>query len=127
MSGVTQVDAPTWLTEFYAKVDDLDTAGVLAAYADDATMRYGSGETAVGRDAIKGSLTYLFTHFLGITHAFRTVWDAGSSLLVEADVTYRTQAGEEVTVPALTVIDHRDGGVIQGMRIFIDPSPIEVG
>jgi hypothetical protein len=125
MSAATrQVDAPAWLTDFYAKVDELDTEAVAAGFATTATMRYGSGDTAVGREAIRGGLTYLFTHYRGIRHEFRAVWDTGSTLMVEADVTYRTQDDREVTVPALTVIEHRDD-VIDGMRIFIDPGPVE--
>ena len=121
----TPVEAPIWLSQFYAKVDKLDTEGVAAAFSTDASMRYGSNEAAVGPDAIRGGLTYLFTHYAGIQHEFLSVWDAGSTLMVEANVTYRTQDQREVTVPALTVIEHRDGGVIDGMRIFIDPSPAE--
>ena len=125
MSTATRrVDAPAWLSEFYAKVDELDTEAVAAGFAANATMRYGSGDTAVGREAIRGGLTYLFTHYRGIRHEFRAVWDTGSTLMVEADVTYRTQDDREVTVPALTVIEHRDD-VIDGMRIFIDPGPVE--
>jgi SnoaL-like domain len=122
----TPVEAPIWLSQFYAKVDKLDTEGVAAAFSTDASMRYGSNEAAVGPDAIRGGLTYLFTHYAGIQHEFLSVWDTGSTLMVEANVTYRTQDQREVTVPALTVIEHRDGGVIDGMRIFIDPSPVEV-
>lgn len=123
-TATAPVDAPAWLGEFYGKVDRLDVEGVLAAFSPDAGMRYGSGETAVGHDAIRGGLTYLFTHYAGIRHVFRAVWDTGSTLMVEAEVTYRTQDGRETTVPALTVIEHRDGGVIDDMRIFIDPTPV---
>ncbi|GAA4707803.1 hypothetical protein GCM10023215_56090 [Pseudonocardia yuanmonensis] len=123
-TATAPVDAPTWLSEFYSKVDQLDTEGVLAAFAADASMRYGSAEAAVGHDAIRGGLTYLFTLYAGIRHEFRAVWDTGSTLMVEAEVTYRTQDGREVAVPALTVIEHRDGGVIDDMRIFIDPTPV---
>jgi hypothetical protein len=47
MSGVAEaraVEAPVWLTDFYAKADALDTEAVLAGFAPDATMRYGSGD-----------------------------------------------------------------------------------
>jgi hypothetical protein len=125
MSTATrQVDAPPWLSAFYAKVDELDIEAVAAGFSTHATMRYGSGVTATGQDAIRGGLTYLFTHYRGIRHEFLAVWDTGSTLMVEANVTYRTQDDREVTVPALTVIEHRDDGVIDGMRIFIDPTPV---
>lgn len=129
MSGATAtraVDAPAWLTGFYAKVDALDTEGVLAAFAPDATMRYGSGDPMPGHDGIRAGLTFLFTFYRRIGHEFRSVWQSGSTVLLEATVTYGCPDGREVAVPALTVIDHRDG-VIDDMRIFIDPTPVQAG
>ena len=61
------VEAPSWLTAFYAKVDALDTEGVLDGFAPDATMRYGSGEPMPGREAIRAGLTWLFTHYRTIS------------------------------------------------------------
>ena len=114
MSTATQqVDAPAWLSDFYAKVDDLDTEAVAAYFSANATMRYGSGDTAVGRDAIRGGLKN-FPRVRGIRHEFLKVWDTGSTLIVEANVTYTTQDGREVTLPALTVIEHRDGTQVGG-------------
>ena len=125
MSTATQqVDAPTWLSDFYVLVDKLDTEAVAACYSVDGTMRYGSGPTAVGRDAIFAGLNYLLAIYSGIHHEFLKVWDTGSTLMVEANVTYTTHDGRAVTVPALTVIEHRDGGVIDAMRVFIDPTPV---
>jgi ketosteroid isomerase-like protein len=118
------VEAPAWLTAFYAKVDALDTEGVLDGFSPDATMRYGSGATMPGRDAIRAGLTWLFTHYRTIGHEFRNVWVAGSALLVEATVTYGCADGRDVAVPALTIIEHRDGR-IDDLRVFIDPTPTQ--
>ena len=118
------VEAPAWLTAFYAKVDALDTEGVLDGFSADATMRYGSGETMPGRDAIRAGLTWLFTHYRTIGHEFRNVWTAGPALLVEATVTYGCADGRDVAVPALTIIEHRDGR-IDDLRVFIDPTPTQ--
>ena len=118
------VEAPAWLTAFYAKVDALDTEGVLDGFAPDATMRYGSGEPMPGRDAIRAGLTWLFTHYRTIGHEFRNVWAAGPALLVEATVTYGCADGRDVAVPALTIIEHRDGRIAD-LRVFIDPTPTQ--
>ena len=93
MSTATQqVDAPAWLSDFYAKVDDLDIEAVAAYFSANATWRYGSGDTAVGRDAIRGGMMN-FPRIRGIRHEFLKVWDTGSTLIVEANVTYTTQDG----------------------------------
>jgi ketosteroid isomerase-like protein len=117
------VAAPAWLTGFYARVDALDTEAVLAGFARDATMRYGSGEPMRGSDAIRAGLTWLFTHYRRIGHEFLGVWESASTVLVEATVTYGTADGREIAVPALTVIEHRDG-LIDDLRIYLDPTPM---
>jgi ketosteroid isomerase-like protein len=125
MTGVAHaVEAPTWLTAFYAEVDALDTEAVLAGFAPTATMRYGSGDPLPGHDAIRAGLTWLFTHYRRIEHEFRNVWACGPTVLLEAAVTYEVPDGRVVTVPALTIIEHRDGR-IDDMRIFIDPTPVQ--
>lgn len=120
------VDAPAWLIDFYAKVDSLDTEAVLAGFAPEGTMRYGSADTMHGHDAIRAGLTWLFTSYRGVGHEFLNVWTAGSTLLVEATVTYGCPDGRDVAAPALTIIEHRDG-LIDDLRIFIDPTPVHVG
>ncbi|MFC5138982.1 nuclear transport factor 2 family protein [Actinomycetospora rhizophila] len=129
MTGTTTaraVDAPAWLVEFYGHVDALDTEAVLARFAPDASMRYGAGDPLPGHEAIRAGLTYLFTTYRRIGHEFLGVWESGTTLMLEATVTYGLPDGREVAVPALTVIEHRDGA-IDDLRIFIDPTPAQVG
>ncbi|WP_439378855.1 nuclear transport factor 2 family protein [Amycolatopsis lexingtonensis] len=118
--------APAWLTDFYVKVDACDTAAVLAGFAADGTMTYGAGAPMSGHEAIRAGLDWLFGCYTKIEHEFLNVWTSGAVLLLEANVTYGCPDGRDVTVPALTVIEHRDG-VIDDLRIFIDPTPIQAG
>ncbi|GAA3044191.1 hypothetical protein GCM10010464_05410 [Pseudonocardia yunnanensis] len=120
------VDAPAWLTDLYTKVDSLDTEAVLAGFAPEGTMRYGSAAPMYGHDAIRAGLTWLFTSYRRIGHEFLNVWAAGSTLLVEATVTYGCLDGCDVAVPALTIIERRNG-LIDDLHIFIDPTPVHVG
>ncbi|GAA1205180.1 nuclear transport factor 2 family protein [Pseudonocardia alaniniphila] len=128
MTGATSrvADAPTWLTDFFAKVDALDTEAVLAGFAPEATMRYGSGDPTAGHDAIRAVLIALFTHYRRIEHEFLNLWICESTLLLEVAVTYGCPDGRDVTIPALTIIEHRDG-LIDAMRIFIDPTSVQPG
>jgi ketosteroid isomerase-like protein len=128
MSGVTAsraTEAPAWLVEFYERVDALDTEAVLARFAPDASMRYGSMEPMVGQEALRGGLTWLFTYYTAIRHEFRSVWVSGATVLIEATVTYGHPDGREVALPVVSILEHRDG-IVDDLRIFLDPTPIEV-
>lgn len=132
MTGATaarsaaSTETPAWLVDFYRTVDALDIEGTLAGFAPDASMRYGSMEPMVGREAIRGGLTWLYTYYRGIRHEFRNVWLAGSTVLLEATVTYGHPDGREIALPVLSILEHHDG-VVDDLRIFIDPTPIEAG
>ncbi|WIX77062.1 nuclear transport factor 2 family protein [Amycolatopsis carbonis] len=99
---------------------------MLEGFADEATMTYGSNDPMAGRDAIRGGLEWLFTTYSRMRHEFRNLWSSGAVLLLEANVTYVRPDGREVTLPVVTIIEHRDG-IIGGLRIFIDPTPTQVG
>lgn len=126
MSGTTtaHVDAPAWLVDFYRAVDALDLEGTLAGFAPDASMRYGSMDPMEGREAVRGGLTWLYTYYRGIRHEFRHVWVSGDTVVLEATVTYGHPDGREVSVPVVSILEHRDG-IVDDLRIFLDPSPIE--
>ena len=125
-AAATVVQAPAWLTDFYVNVDACDVAPVLAGFADDATMIYGANDPLVGRDEIRGGLEWLFTCYSRMRHQFLNIWTRGPVVLLEANVTYFWPDGRHVTVPALTILEHHDG-VIDNLRIFIDPTPTRVG
>lgn len=120
------VTVPAWLRDFYAKVDACDTAAVVAGFAGDATMTYGANAPMPGHAAIRAGLDWLFTSYRKIEHEFLNVWTCGPVLLLEANVTYGCPDGRDVTVPAVTIIEHRDG-VIGDLRVFIDPTPTRAG
>ncbi|MGW4057745.1 nuclear transport factor 2 family protein [Amycolatopsis sp. NPDC004747] len=125
-AAATAVQIPAWLNDFYAKVDACDTEAVLAGFAPDARMTYGANAPMPGRDAIRAGLDWLFTSYRRIEHEFLNVWASGPVLLLEANVTYGCPDGRDVTVPALTVIEHRDG-LVDDLRVFIDPTPTRAG
>jgi ketosteroid isomerase-like protein len=126
MTGATvsHVDAPAWLVDFYRRVDALDLEGTLAGFAPDASMRYGSMPPMVGREAVHGGLTWLYTYYRSITHEFRNVWVSDSTVVLEATVTYGHPDGREIALPVVSILEHRDG-VVDDLRIFLDPTPIE--
>ncbi len=87
-------------------------------------MRFGSAEAMVGHDAIRARLTWIFSSYRRMEHAFLHVWVSGDTVLLEATVTYELLDGRAIPVPALTVIEYCDG-LIRDLRIFTDPTPLQ--
>ncbi|WP_433171474.1 nuclear transport factor 2 family protein [Actinoallomurus sp. CA-150999] len=119
-----RVEAPRWLVDFYRKVDALEVEGVLAGFAPDASMRFGSTDPMVGHDAIRAGLKWIFSNYRRMRHDFLHVWASGETVLLEATVTYELLDGRVVPVPALTIIEYR-GDLVHDMRIFTDPTPLQ--
>jgi hypothetical protein len=121
-SGVA--DAPSWLTDFYKKVDALDVDAAAAGFAAGGSMRFGSNEPMVGHDAVRAGLAWVFSNYRRMTHDFTNVWVNGDTVLLEATVSYELPDGHVVPLPALTVIERRDGK-IENLRIFSEPIPLK--
>ncbi|WP_063765810.1 AtaL-like protein [Streptomyces cellulosae] len=118
------VDAPPWLVEFYKKVDALDAEGVVAGFAPDGSMRFGSNDPMTGQEALRAGVGWIFSNYRRMAHDFVNVWDCGDTVVLEATVSYEFLDGRVVPIPALTTIERR-GDVIVDLRVFTDPTPLQ--
>lgn len=123
-TSAKSVEAPEWLVDFYKKVDALDADSVVASFAAEGRMQFGSNDPMVGHDALRAGVGWVFSNYRRMTHDFANVWVSGDTVLLEATVSYELPDARTVPLPALTVIDRRDGE-IESLRIFSEPIPLK--
>jgi ketosteroid isomerase-like protein len=120
------VDAPAWLAELYRHVDALEAGAVVASFAPDGVMQFGSNDPMVGHDALRAGVAWVLSNYRRMTHDFTNVWVCGDTVVMEATVSYECLDGRVVPQPTVTIIDRRDGAVTN-LRIFSEPIPLNAG
>jgi ketosteroid isomerase-like protein len=101
---------------------DVDRLGELLS--DDARFVMGNGDPLIGREAVLAGNAAFFTMVQGLRHSVLREWAVGSAMIVEAEVTYLRLDGKEVSIPAVTIWETDQAGLITEFRIFADQAPL---
>ena len=109
---------PDWLGRHYDAVDGARLDEYLADFDEDAEIRFGAGPVVRGKPDVRAALAAGHARH-AMRHEFLHVWEAGTTTLAEFEVTYTYPDGRVETVPALTVLERRDG-LITSMRVYVD-------
>ncbi len=116
---------PDWLVRLFRSIDERDWDTFVDHLADDARFRYGSGQTARGKETIRHAADMALSPFTTVRHELVDVWERTDSTLVEGRVTYQWPDGHKQTLPFVNLFRIQDGGrAITEYLIFIDPSPL---
>ncbi len=126
---------PAWLVTLFRSIDARDWDTFVGHLADDARFRYGSGQTARGRETIRQAADMALSPFTSVQHELLDVWERTDSTLVEGRVTYQWPDGHRQTLPFVNLFRIQPGEVgggggagggraITDYLIFIDPSPL---
>ena len=117
-----------WVSGLFYALDALDTAAVMKLFADDATLRFGNAEPAVGREQVEATMTGFFAIIAGLHHETTGVWTGtwpgGEVKCIESDVTYIRHDGSQVGPLPVTTTLRLEGGRIRHYQIFMDASPV---
>ena len=117
-----------WARELYGQaVDHKDAAGFAAVFTEDASLRFGNAEPIVGRAGIEAAIAHFFTAFVALRHEFDAIVSSGSTLFLQATVTYTRHDGALVTVPAMTVFEMvatSDVPLARRCQIYVDLTPL---
>jgi hypothetical protein len=116
MQASTTPTAPEWVHEMYAQVDAKRVDDYITLFAPDAQLRFASGPTVTGAQAIAATLKRADEGH-DMSHTLLNCWEADGTTVLEFEVDYRYQDGREVTFPAITVIE-RPAGLITSMRVY---------
>lgn len=114
---------PEWVDSFYATIDRMDAEGFAEFFTEDASFRFANQDPVVGRGAIAGFGTAIFSSLRAIAHEIHVVWEVPGALVNEGHVTYTRPDGKQIRLPFMTVSEMR-GPKIENYRVYIDSAPL---
>lgn len=131
-AGHTRDEVLLWAQNLYAEsVDNKDAAGFAAAFTRDAWLQFANAPRISGREAIDAAIAQFFTSFRDLRHESRGAWLQDDTLILEAVVTYTRHDGQQVTIPAVTILhlaaagDHGHASPLADQcRIYVDLTPL---
>ena len=128
---LTREKVMRWADDLYANhVDHKDAAGFAAAFTPDGWVQFGNWPRTSGREGITAAIAQFFSGFQSLSHTSVGQWLDGTTLVLEAEVTYLRHDGRTVTVPATTIFRLAPtlsaGGTPQAKecRIYVDLTPL---
>jgi ketosteroid isomerase-like protein len=108
----------------FGAVDEQDLLRLGGLMAEDVRFVMGNGEPLVGEEAVLAGNAVFFTMVKGLRHALLHEWAVGGVTIAETEVTYLRLDGKEVSVPAVTIWEVDEAGLITDLRVFIDQAPL---
>ncbi|MGH2875889.1 MAG: nuclear transport factor 2 family protein [Solirubrobacteraceae bacterium] len=123
MNAATGV--PDWVRELYRLVDEAAVDDYLERYyTEDVELRFGSAPAVHGRVAVREALAAGHDRH-AMKHTFVNVWTAGDETICEFRVRYTMRAdGRVVELPSLAILRRAQDGLVDGLRVYIDPTPL---
>ena len=116
---------PDWLQRLFRCIDTADAAGFARFFHEDASFRFGNGDSVRGRAAIQTAVAGFFASVAGLRHELVEVCVQGPTLMCHGRVTYTRHDGSEHSVPFANVL-HLSGNAILEYLIFADISGLYV-
>ncbi|GAB3413919.1 nuclear transport factor 2 family protein [Flindersiella endophytica] len=108
----------------FAAVDAMKADAFVEFFAEDGRFVFGNNEPLLGHPAIAAGLEGFFATIQGLQHEPVHEWIVRSDTIVESRVTYTRLDGGTVTVPAVSIWQLGDDGLITDYRIFVDLAPL---
>jgi ketosteroid isomerase-like protein len=114
-------------TTVLGAVDAQDLERLSGLLTENARMVMGNGEPLIGREAIMAANAGFFAMVQGVRHTLLREWVVDGVTVVEAEVTYTRLDGKEVTVPAVSIWEVDEAGLITDYRVLLDQTPLFAG
>jgi ketosteroid isomerase-like protein len=112
-----------WVKQYFADVDSMDVDALLNHLTDDVVVDWGNADPFVGKQAVAEAIGGFYQAIDGMQHEFLSVQDQGSEAIVEANVNYTRKDGRRVVVRAATFF-HRQGDLVDHLRVYLDTAPV---
>lgn len=112
-----------WIEEYFTIVDATDLDAFIELHTDDAVVNINDNPPAVGKDAIRETIGGFWSVIGGLSHNIVNRYEDGDTTILESEVTYTRQDGQQVTINTASVL-HRNGDKVDRLAFYNDPSPI---
>ena len=116
------------IRKLHRLVDDLDAAGLVQHFANDAVLVVANQEPCVGREEIQEALMSMFCYLDGLHHDLHDVWQVEGRttgvFVSDADAYFRVRGCREAIVVRSAVIFRIQSGMISSVRAMYDLSPV---
>jgi hypothetical protein len=113
-----------WVLEMFRTIELLDVSSFLTYLAPDVRFRFGNAPCLQGPDQVAAAVSHFFTLLRGLRHELVGLWQDGSAVVAEADVTYTRLDGRNASLPVVSLIRLGGPRQVRDYRIYFDPPPI---
>jgi len=114
------VSVPEWVVDMYREVDAGNLDGYIDDFAEDASLRFGSGPLIEGKSAVREALAHGHRAH-GMRHQISGAWEVGETTIVEFDAQWIMPDAEIRAFPAVTIYERSADGLVTSMRVYLDP------
>ena len=112
-----------WVHDYYDDVDNMRLDEWVARHSDDVVLKFGNNPPAQGQDEIAQNIGQFWSTIGGLKHDFVNSYEVDSTTILELNVDYTRADGAHVTVPCTSFL-HRDGELVDELRVYIDLAPV---
>ena len=112
-----------WINDYYDDVDHMRLDDWLARHTDDVVVKFGNNPPSRGKEEVGGNIGYFWTLIGGLKHNFVNTFEVDGTTICELAVDYTRKDGSQVTVPCTSFL-HRDGDLVDELRVYIDLAPV---
>jgi ketosteroid isomerase-like protein len=117
---------PAWLEKLFETIDAQDAEGFAGFLTEDAVFRFGNGEPARGKRAVRDAVAGFFAGVKGLRHTVRESWSHADAVVMHGEVTYTRHDGSRLSVPFANVFK-LDGTLVREYLVFADVSQLWTG
>ncbi len=114
---------PPWLEKLFKTIDAKDAEGFAEFLTEDAVFRFGNGEPARGKKAVRDAVAGFFAGVKSLRHTVRESWSHPDAVVMHGEVTYTRHDGSQLSVPFANVFK-LDGRLVREYLVFADASKL---
>lgn len=112
-----------YVRTYFREVDAMRPDGLAQWYMPAGSFRFGNYDPVVGHAAIVATLNAFYATIRSMHHRELGLWADADSGVFEAEVTFETNDGRTVRIPAVSIL-RAENGFVRDFRFIMDAAPL---
>jgi SnoaL-like domain len=112
-----------YIRAYFREVDTMRPDSLAEWYAQTGSFRFANSDPVVGRAAIVETLNAFYATVSSMHHQELGLWVDTDSGVFEAEVTFKTNDGRTVRIPAVSIL-RVENGLVKDFRFVMDARPL---